>query len=553
MISDAALIRELKTIAGGGHVSVRKPRGGEGRAVVIVRPGSLVDLWRVARASIRAGRIIIMQAAGTSLTGGAAPEGAYDRGAVILNTLRLKGIHMLNAGAQVLCLPGATLFELERELRPLRREPHSEIGSSWLGATVIGGVCNNSGGVLVRRGPAYTEAALYAQVDETGELRLINDLGMELGRDPEEQLESLERGEFVRVVNDMHLRACSAHDYLERVRDVDASSPARFNADPRYLKGASGSAGHVIVFAVRLDTFPKPAMAHVFHVATDDAAVLTDIRRRMLADAALVPMSAEYMHRDLFKMAARDGKDLFMAVEMFGADRLPLLFGMKSVADRIARGLGFGRAQVTDRLLQALGRLAPPHLPEVFLQMGDRYAHHLFLKVDGEQLSGVRALLSDMVPLLKGGLHECSLKEGRKVFLHRFAAAGAAARFAALSGAGPGRLVEMNVALRRNDKAWWYVLPDHLKAMVEQTLVYGHFFCHVFQQDFILKEGADAAAFRRGLIAHYDARGAECPAEHNVGHVYKAKAALADFYRTLDPANMLNPGIGKTSRATNWK
>ncbi|OYW86218.1 MAG: D-lactate dehydrogenase, partial [Hyphomonas sp. 32-62-5] len=186
MISDAALIRELKTIAGAGHVLtgaqtmrryLKGHRFGEGPAVAVVRPGSLVDLWRVARASVRAGRIIILQAANTGLTGGSTPEGTYDRGVVLINTMRLKGIHMLNAGAQVVCLPGATLFELDRELRPLQREPHSEIGSSCMGASVLGGVCNSSGGALVRRGPAYTEAAIYAQVDETGELRLINRLG----------------------------------------------------------------------------------------------------------------------------------------------------------------------------------------------------------------------------------------------------------------------------------------------------------------------------------------------------------------------------------------
>ncbi len=63
------------------------------------------------------------------------------------------------------------------ELAPHQREPRSVIGSSCIGASVLGGVCNNSGGALVRRGPAYTELALYAQVDELGELQLINHLG----------------------------------------------------------------------------------------------------------------------------------------------------------------------------------------------------------------------------------------------------------------------------------------------------------------------------------------------------------------------------------------
>ena len=35
------------------------------------------------------------------------------------------------------------------------------------------------------------------------------------------------------------------------------------------------------------------------------------------------------------------------------------------------------------------------------------------------------------------------------------------------------------------------------------------------------------------LSALLDARGAEYPAEHNVGHLYEAKSALADFYRSI--------------------
>ena len=562
MISDAALIRELKTIAGAGHVLtgaqamrryLKGHRFGEGPAVAVVRPGSLVDLWRVARACVRGGRIIILQAANTGLTGGSTPDGAYDRGVVLINTMRLKGIHMLNAGAQVVCLPGATLFELDRELRPLQREPHSEIGSSCLGASVLGGVCNSSGGALVRRGPAYTEAAIYAQVDETGELRLINRLGIDLGHEPETQLENLERGNFPRVLNDMHERACSARAYVDHVRDVDAASPARFNADPRYLRGASGSAGRVVVFGVRLDTFPRPVEPQVFHVATDDAVMLTEIRRRMMKEAALVPIAAEYMHRDTFRMAERYGKDTFLAVRLLGVDRLPFLFTFKAAVDGIAERLGLGELQLMDRALQGLSRLAPPHLPEQVRAMGARYEHHLLIKVDRDQVSAVRRLLAEVLPQEKGAVNECGPREGRKIFLHRFAAAGAAIRYALLRGNSSGGLVALDVALRRNDKAWWYVLPDHLRQMVDRTLVYGHYFCHVFHQDFILKKDADAAAFKRGMMRHYASRGAECPAEHNVGHLYEAKPALAEFYRDLDPTNTLNPGIGKTSRLKNWR
>ena len=55
------------------------------------------------------------------------------------------------------------------------------IGSSCIGASVMGGISNNSGGALIHRGPAYTQLALYARIDEAGEVQLVNHLGVRLG------------------------------------------------------------------------------------------------------------------------------------------------------------------------------------------------------------------------------------------------------------------------------------------------------------------------------------------------------------------------------------
>ena len=54
------------------------------------------------------------------------------------------------------------------------------------------------------------------------------------------------------------------------------------------------------------------------------------------------------------------------------------------------------------------------------------------------------------------------------------------------------------------------------------------------------------------ILETFDARNAEYPAEHNVGHEYFAKDALKNFYRELDPTNSFNPGIGKTTKRKNW-
>src|SRR5260370_30396569 len=169
----------------------------------------------------------------------------------------------MSGGTGVLCLRGATLAQLERTLAPLGREPHSVIGSSCIGASVFGGVCNNSGGALVNRGPAYTELSVFAHVDETRTIRLVNHLGVQLGDEPETVLRRLDEGDFTDADIRSDVGAASDGRYAQYVRDVDADTPARFNADPQRLFEASGSAGKVMVFALRLDTFPAESGAKV--------------------------------------------------------------------------------------------------------------------------------------------------------------------------------------------------------------------------------------------------------------------------------------------------
>ena len=54
------------------------------------------------------------------------------------------------------------------------------------------------------------------------------------------------------------------------------------------------------------------------------------------------------------------------------------------------------------------------------------------------------------------------------------------------------------------------------------------------------------------MLELYNSRGAEYPAEHNVGHEYFAKPSLSNFYKKLDPTNAFNTGIGRTSKLKYW-
>ena len=424
-----AFLNELARLVGSSHLLTdpaktaryRKGfRSGQGDALAVVFPGSLLELWRVLKACVTADKIILMQAANTGLTEGSTPNGNdYDRDVVIISTLRLDKLHVLGKGEQVLAYPGTTLYSLEKALKPLGREPHSVIGSSCIGASVIGGICNNSGGSLVQRGPAYTEMSLFARINEDGKLTLVNHLGIDLGETPEQILSKLDDDR----IKDDDVRHDGRHahdyDYVHRVRDIEADTPARYNADPDRLFESSGCAGKLAVFAVRLDTFEAEKNQQVFYIGTNQPEVLTEIRRHILANFENLPVAGEYMHRDIYDIAED--------------------------------------------------------------------------------------------------------------------------------------ILALDIALRRNDTEWYEHLPPEIDSQLVHKLYYGHFMCYVFHQDYIVKKGVDVHALKEQMLELLQQRGAQYPAEHNVGHLYKAPETLQKFYRENDPTNSMNPGIGKTSKRKNWQ
>jgi D-lactate dehydrogenase (quinone) len=528
-------------------------RFGTGPALAVVRPGSLVEQWKVLQVCAAANKVIIMQAANTGLTGGSTPDGSdYDRDVVIVNTLRMAKIRLIGDGRQVICLPGATLFQLENALKPLGREPHSVIGSSCIGASVFGGICNNSGGALIHRGPAYTQMTLFACVGETGEVQLLNHLGVKLGNDPEQILDRLDRDDYSEADIDYTSdRVASDHHYVDDVREIDADSPGRFNADPKRLFEASGSAGKVMIFAVRLDTFPKEAETKVFYIGTNDPAELTNIRRHILAHFTALPVEGEYLHRVAFDIAAKYGKDTFLAIHYLGTGMLPGLFAVKARVDAFASRLGL--RDFSDKIMQMASYLFPKHLPKRITEYREKYEHHLMLKMAGPGIDEARSFLKSIFPSVPGAFFECTDAEGEKAFLHRFAAAGAAVRYRAIHRREVEDIVALDVALRRNDPNWFETLPEDLARPITHKLYYGHFFCHVFHQDYIVSKGHNTTEIEHRMWTLQDARGAQYPAEHNVGHLYEAKPALVNHYRGLDPCNCFNPGIGRTTKLAHWR
>ena len=529
-------------------------RYGNGDALAIVKPGCLLEMWKVLEICVNADVIVIMQAANTGLTGGSTPYGNdYERPVVIINTLRINDIHLINNAKQIISLSGGTLYDLENKLKPFNRDPHSVIGSTSIGASIVGGVCNNSGGSLVKRGPAYTELALYAKINKDGKLELINELGINLGDDPETILKNLQNKNYKNQDIIYNEKLASDDKYSKIVRGIDEDTPARYNSDKRLLYGASGSSGKLVVFALRLDTYPKPKTNKVFYLGTNNPDVFWKLRRDILSKFKNLPTLGDYLHRDCYDAAKKYSKDNFIVIEKLGTNFLPVLFELKRNVDIIASKFKFLPNKFSDRLMQFLSLIFPNHLPKRMEQFRDRFEHHWIIEMSDNGIDEAREYFDQFFRINEGDFFECNKKEGKKASLHRFVSASAIGRYHALKNKEVGGMMSLDVAFPRNEKKWFEELTTEIDDQIEKKFYYGHLFCHVQHQNYILKKGVDAENLKKQLLESYNKRGAEFPAEHNVGHEYQAKPTLINFYKSLDPTNRLNPGIGMSSKLKNWK
>jgi len=526
-------------------------RSGNGAALAVVFPNTILEQWKLIEVCVKANCIIIMQAAKTGLTEGSSPSGdEYDREVVIINTLAINQIHLIDDGKQAISLSGASLHSLEERLTEVNRAPHSVIGSSQIGATVVGGIANNSGGALVKRGPAYTEFALYAQVDKNGKLHLVNHLGINgLGKTPEEILNNVQKGNFDPINIQHGAGMASDHEYVDRVCNVESDIPARYNADSRRLFEASGCAGKLGVFAVRTDTYAVPDKEQVFYLGTNNAEKLTKLRKDILTNFENLPEMAEYLHRTIFKITESYGKDTFLSINYLGTKNIPKFFAVKAKVENLLKRLPLLSDSLPDKILFYLSKLFPQHLPKRMLEFSDKYEHHLILKMSDKGIAEVQDYLKKhWSKEYDSGFFACRTDEGNKALLHRFAAGAAAGRYQMIHNNKVEGILSLDIALRRNDDDWVEKLPQEISSNLVHVLYYGHFMCNVFHQNYIFKKGTDRQKMKSIMLAMLDDKGAKYPAEHNVGHLYEAENSLQRFYKKLDPTNTFNPGIGKMSK-----
>ena len=524
-------------------------RAEAGECEFVVLPDTLLNMWTVLKLCIENNKYILMQAANTSLTGGSTPCGKYDKGLVIINTTKLKTIIPIKNGNQVLAFPGSTLYDLEKKVKPYNRAPHSEIGSSCIGASVVGGICNNSGGALIKRGPAYTELSLFASVNIEGKLELHNKLGIELGKSAEEILKNLDSRNFnEKNIKNSNFKASST-DYKSIIKDTNADTPARYNADKRRLYDASGCSGKLAVFAVRLDTFEKEKEERTIYYSTNNPKDLTLLRKKIINEIEELPIYAEYMHNNAYKVSKKYGKDAFYLIYYLGTSAMPFFYKTKSKLESFFKNSKFFSHKTLDLILNAFVSILPNQMPKVFDSLNKKFNHHLILKCDNEIFDDILRISKNIFSTKNNNnFLICSAKESKKLTLNRFVFAGASARCANISKNANPELLPLDVALKRNDDYWYHDISLDTKKDVLQTLTVGHFFCLVFHREYVIKKGINNNKVKEKLLSWFDQIGAKYPAEHNVGHVYEADDNLRKFYKKLDPSNIFNPGIGKTPK-----
>lgn len=529
-------------------------RFGGGPLLAVLRPTSLVQIWRALQVCLDHNLMVIPQASNTGLTGGSGPGFQdYDRPIVLISTHLLDQVHLLHGGKEAVSLAGASLIQLTQALAQVGREPHSVIGSTSIGASVVGGIANNSGGSQIRKGPAFSRQAIFARVTAQGQLELVNHLGIELGDDPEEVLARLERGDWPAEAVSPAPEDSSETEYAAHLRKLEPS-PARYNADPQYLFEASGSAGKIMVFAVRTRSFPLEQNPTMFYIGTPDPRELEEIRRLFLAADMPLPISAEYMGRSAFDLAEKYGKDTYVFLKYLSPAVQTRMFAFKTWANGVFSKVPGLSSTFADTVSQRIFDLVPNQLPQRLVGYRNRFEHHLMLTVSAAQSQQAQELLGDFFSQLgrRGDFFVCDQDEMVSANLNRFGAASAATRYAAIRGKQVAGLIPIDVALRRDDWDWLEVLPPEIADQLEVAAYYGHFFCHVLHQDYVAKQGVDPDRLHDQIQELLEARGAKLPAEHNYGRLYHMPPEMVEHFKELDPTNTFNAGLGGTSPKKNW-
>mmetsp|Transcript_4894 Transcript_4894/g.7436 ORF Transcript_4894/g.7436 Transcript_4894/m.7436 type:complete len:696 (+) Transcript_4894:104-2191(+) len=563
-------------------------RLGKGKALAIIQPESMMDAVKALEAIVNADCVVIPQGRNTGLTGGSVPrEDDASRPTVIINMTKLDTMFPIDGGKRVVCLAGSGIAALANNL-PVwgfgDRESHSTLGSTFLNPTTAGGVAFGSGGTQLRKGPAFTDRALYVKVSENkwGKrvVEVVNTLGIEGIEDTDfvnnsgntvEQLDIYAHDIKMGYTRPMAQSSKSVHgkgkasdtDYPNIVcecgNDRKGNTVSRCNADTKG-QDCNRSEGKVLILATVHDTFPKPHEKKTFWISCVDFETAQKFRKEVCLDNPKdLPLSVEYMDRDSFDVIDKAGRIMANLIKVVGVGSfVGLLWDVKL---KIAAMSFEGADLLCDQILYRLNDVFPSILPSRFMESGIKMDHHIAMSV-GEFGEGELERCLERISKFENEnfgkivIQECQSKsEEMSLTAFRFVAAPA---FRTWCVGNNVQGFSVDYAMPKNsgeapplEKQGSSVHGD--QAIPLKRMRYSHFGCNVVHEDLAYDLGVDVHSAHVGLKNSVSGCGGKLPAEHGHGTEYDAPKESQDRWKTMDPLNVMNPGIGGLSAKFKYK
>lgn len=588
--AQAQLAARLERIVGKGYVvdgkegtsSNRKflkgARLGQGTSLCIVQPGTLGQAIRALQEIVDAGCVVLPQGSNTGLTGGSVPrnDNGDSRPVVVMSLKRLQTHFPIDDGKRVVCLAGTGISTLASSIQEWfpDRESHSILGSTFLNPTTAAGVAFGSGGTLVRKGPARTDRALYCKVykNKFGEhiVSVVNTLGIE-GLEEENFQEGAGNGvdtldsycmdvkqgyrrPMMKSSHSKHGQAKASDTEYSRLVCECSKEVSRFNADTKG-EDCNRSEGKVVILATVHDTFPVPSEKRVFFLSFPDFETCLDFRRKVILDNPEdLPISCEYLDRDSIDIIDRAGRISTFLIRFLGmGDIMSTLWNVKNQIE----GLPFSWAPMfCDKFLHAFNNFVPCAIPSKFMTPGKDWDHHCLVAV-GEFGNGTLPRFMERLDKFVKQYNDKALGDGTKVVsvveaesesdvtalnAFRFVAALA---FKTYCVGEDIQGISVDYSLPKNGGVAPTLLPHAATPL--KRMRYSHLGCNVVHEDIAYALGVDTHKEKMGFKQTVEELGGKLPAEHGHGTEYHAPLSAQTRWMTMDPENLLNPGIGGLS------
>eukprot|EP00434_Breviolum_minutum_P031866 symbB.v1.2.028181.t1/scaffold2963.1/size66434/2 len=590
------LPEELKKLLGAQNVSsnvtLRGSRLGKGTALLVAKPLSLREALQTLEICAKANVAILPQGANTSLTGGSVPRDDCDRPFVIINMRRAKKI--LPVGSKTpefaLCFAGAGIYQLQSELQKRDRDSHSVLGSIFLNPSVAAGVSYGSGGTQIRKGPAFTNRALFCRVQADGKVELVDTLGLKVKG--EKALDFLDSAETLTEgdLDPSCKSAASWPKYPELLTKVE-DKVSRFNAD---TTGAdcNRSEGKVLILATLHDTFPMPKEVKTVWASCKDVDLAHKLKREVcISSPNKMAKSCEYINKATYDAVDQSGRILIKMIEVLGMMNLETLWNLKLfiesvpvpfstiICDKFLWWFNNILPKSTWKCVEALFMLWPTSRVQHNLRIkSDRKKVYLFLTKHRGNQANVASQVKDVYhPIIFGAAldprhrgeiedllsrlkkfqsqhpetvryHVCEdPRTAQRAMLFRFAVAPAFRTYCI--GLGQQGL-SIDYALPKTF-VQYPILPE-AQYPIMHRLVYSHFGCNVYHEDFVFDNNTDVHDAKMAIKKAIEKVGGKLPAEHGHGTEYKAPLDTQQRWMKADPSNTMNPGVGGTSFKKNY-